>query len=115
MKCIIAGSRSINQAIVVETAIDASGWFNDITEVVSGGANGVDALGEEWAYKQHLHLMIFPADWDTYGKSAGMRRNRTMAAYADRLIAVHDGVSKGTANMIAEMRKQGKPVFVYEG
>ena len=115
MKCIIAGSRSINQSIVLETAIDASGFADDITEVVSGGAKGVDALGEEWAYKQQLHLMIFPADWDTYGRSAGIRRNKQMAAYADALIAVWDGQSKGTVHMVEEAKRQGLKVFVYEG
>lgn len=115
MKCIIAGSRSINQYCVLDTALDASGWQDDITEVVSGGAQGVDALGEEWAYKNHRHLTIFPADWDTYGRSAGMRRNRTMSMYATHLVAIWDGKSKGTAHMIAEARKRGLKVFVYEG
>ena len=114
MKCIIAGSRSITQAVVLETAIEDSGWLPDITEIVSGGAKGIDKLGEEFAYKNHMKVMVFPADWDTYGSTAGIRRNRTMAAYAHRLIAVWDGKSKGTAHMIAEMKRQGKRVFVYE-
>lgn len=115
MTCIIAGSRSIHQYVVLDEAIAQSGWGDKITEVVSGGATGVDALGEEYAYKNHKKLMIFPADWDTYGKSAGIRRNIQMAGYATHLIAVHDGVSKGTAHMIAEARKRGLKVFVYEG
>lgn len=115
MKCIIAGSRSIHQYIVLATAIDESGWHDDITEVVSGGARGVDTLGEEYAYKTHKKLMIFPADWDIYSKSAGIRRNNLMANYADALLAVWDGKSKGTAHMIEAARRKGLKVYVYEG
>ena len=35
-----------------------------------------------------------------------------MAKYADALIAFHDGTSKGTANMIAEIKKLKKPFKV---
>jgi hypothetical protein len=115
MKCIIAGSRSIHQYVVLETAIDESGWHDEITEVVSGCAKGVDALGEEYAYKNHKRLMQFPADWDTYGKSAGIRRNNLMANYGDALIVVWDGKSKGTQHMIEAARRKGLKVFVYEG
>lgn len=116
MKTIIAGSRSIHSYAVVEQAIIDSG-FDDIdggiTEVVSGCARGVDALGEEWAYKNHRKVILFPADWNN-GPSAGHQRNARMAAYADALIAVWDGQSKGTANMIAQAKKRGLKVFVYE-
>ena len=46
MKVIIAGSRSITDATIVEKAINESGIT--ITEMVCGGASGVDTLGEEW-------------------------------------------------------------------
>lgn len=114
MKVIIAGSRNIRELIILETAIDESGWADDIKEVVSGCAKGVDTLGEEWAYKTHRPVKRFPADWENYGRSAGIRRNCSMAAYADALLAVWDGQSKGTANMIAEAKKQKLKVFVYE-
>lgn len=115
MKCIIAGSRSIKQYCVLEAALEGSGWMDQITEVVSGGAQGVDALGEEFGYKNRIHVTVFPAEWDQYGRSAGMRRNKRMAGYATHLIALWDGKSKGTAHMIAEAKKQGLQVYVYEG
>lgn len=116
MKCIIAGSRSINDYVTLETAIAESGFDTDanITQVVSGGARGVDALGEEWAYRNHRQLIIFPADWDTYGKTAGIRRNEQMAIWADGLIALHENNSPGTRHMIACAKKRGLKVYVYE-
>ena len=53
--------------------------------------------------------------WNRYGRKAGILRNRKMAKYADALIAVWDGLSRGTANMIAEMEALGKPVFRFGG
>ena len=116
MKCIIAGSRTIADYVTLETAIEQSGFDFDggITQVVSGGARGVDVLGEEWAYRNHRQLIIFPADWDTYGKSAGIRRNEQMAIWADALIALWDGKSRGTEHMIKCARKHNLKVFVYE-
>lgn len=82
-------------------------------EIVSGGAQGVDFLAELYAKKHTLKFTEFKADWDTYGKSAGYRRNVEMAEYADALIAIWDGQSKGTLHMINSMVTQKKPVFVY--
>lgn len=111
MKTIIAGSRTITDFATLTAAIRESGF--EITEVVSGGARGADALGEKWADLIGVPVRRFPADWDTYGRSAGMIRNREMAEYGEALIALWDGKSKGTAHMIRLARKVGLQVFVY--
>jgi predicted Rossmann fold nucleotide-binding protein DprA/Smf involved in DNA uptake len=82
------------------------------SEIVSGGAKGVDRVGESIAALGDIDLKIFPADWDLHGKGAGHIRNRQMAEYADALVAVWDGESRGTKNMIDTMKRMGKPVFV---
>lgn len=111
MKVIIAGSRTIKDYEKVFAAVNASGF--DITEVVSGGAKGVDSLGEEFAEEQRLGILKFIPDWDGLGKRAGFARNAEMAVYADALVAVWDGQSKGTKHMITCMEGLNKPVFVY--
>lgn len=112
MKVIIAGSRSITKYSYVLRAIRESNF--EITEVVSGTANGVDRLGETYANLKQIPCERFPADWNNYGKYAGPRRNNEMAKYADALIAVWDGHSSGTKNMIELARKWGLKIFVYE-
>lgn len=111
MKCIIAGSRTITDISKVKQAIEKSGW--NIEEVVSGGARGVDALGEVYAQDNGKAVKRFPADWSKYGRSAGAIRNKQMADYADALIAVWDGKSKGTKNMINTARAKRLSVFIW--
>lgn len=111
MKTIIAGSRSIADPETVAAAVEASGF--EIAEVVSGCCRGVDRLGERWARRHGIPIQRFPADWQKHGKAAGPIRNRSMADYADALIAIWDGESRGTANMIEEAEKRGLKVFVY--
>lgn len=107
MKIIIAGSRDITDYKVVEEAIRQSGWLDEHTEIVSGMARGVDMLAVEYAQTNHLPLYRFPADWDKYGKGAGYIRNREMAAFADALIAIWDGKTRGTKMMIDVARSKG--------
>lgn len=112
MKVIVAGSREGFVAKNVFEAIEKSGFT--ITEVVSGGARGVDRDGEYYARCNNIPIKQFIPDWDKDGKVAGIWRNEDMAKYADALVAVWDGKSKGTAHMIATMKKYNKPVYVYQ-
>lgn len=111
MKVIIAGTRDFNDYHAVKSTVSRTCW--ELTEVVSGGASGADALGEEYAMHNGIALKIFKADWDKHGKAAGPIRNREMAQYADGLIAFWDGLSKGTMNMIQEARNAGLKVYIY--
>jgi hypothetical protein len=111
MKVIIAGSRSICDRELVRKAIADSRFH--VTEVVCGGAAGVDAIGQDWAWERFLPVRVFPADWSQHGKAAGMIRNQQMATYADALIAVWDGESPGTQHMIEFARKAKRKVYVY--
>jgi hypothetical protein len=110
MKVIIAGGREINDYELVLKAVLNAGF--DITAVVSGGAPGVDALGERFAEETGLQLFKFPAEWNKYGRAAGPIRNKVMADFADALIAVWDGKSTGTKNMIEQATKNGLTVHV---
>lgn len=112
MKTIIAGSRTINDLRLVEAVIAEAGF--DITEVVCGGARGVDDLGRKWAGNGNIvPVKMFLANWEKYGKCAGFKRNVDMAEYAEALIAVWDGKSRGTQHMINTAQRLGLKVFVH--
>lgn len=111
MKTIIAGSRGIEDYGAVRSAIEASGF--EITEVVSGGARGVDKIGERFARVNFIAIKQFIPDWKA-GRQAGILRNVQMAEYADALIAIWDGNSTGTKHMIDIATRKGLKVYVYE-
>lgn len=111
MKTIICGSRNIADYSELTRAIADSGL--DVTTVISGGARGVDKMGEVWARSNGRALRLFPADWRTYGKRAGYVRNEQMAQEAEAVIALWDGVSRGTRHMIDTARAKGLVVYVH--
>lgn len=119
MKVIIAGSRSITNYLLVRQAMrnaHAEGMrFTElgIDEIVSGGAAGVDTLGEKWATKNGIPIKRFIPDWDRFGKSAGYRRNCEMAEYSQALVALWDGRSKGTKHMISLAESKQMLVYVF--
>lgn len=109
MKVIIAGTRTFSNYDLLKKILSK---FSTITEVVSGGASGADFLGEKWAYENSLPIKKFLADWKLYGKKAGPIRNSLMAKYADCLIIFWDGKSRGSLNMINQMKKIKKPIKI---
>lgn len=114
MKVIIAGSRKVTNRDKVFETINAVVRDEglEITEVVSGTASGPDTFGAHWALERKIKVTGFRPKWAELGKGAGFIRNEQMAKYADALIAVWDGESKGTKHMIAEAKKKGLKVFV---
>lgn len=113
MKLIIAGSRTIQLSPdqIKDIICLHGGHPTDVDEVVSGNANGIDYSGEIFADQYSIPVKEFPADWDAYGKGAGHIRNTQMANYADALLLIWDGESKGSANMKYQMNQLGKPIY----
>lgn len=118
-KVIIAGTRDLvirtgpdgNELVFLDTILCTA--FKTLhphydLEIVSGGSGNIDKLGERWArWADGAKLRVFEADWGKHGKSAGPIRNRQMAEYADALVLIWDGKSRGSANMLEEARKRG--------
>jgi len=115
MKVIIAGSRDITNYNVVKRAIRKAAQKRNIhpTTILSGGCRGVDGYGQLYAQKYDIPVKIYPAKWNKYGRAAGPRRNRKMSKKADALIAVWDGQSTGTKNMIDIMISKAKPIYIH--
>lgn len=120
MRTIIAGGREVpieRGVRLVNEAILASGF--EVTEIINGGAKGIDHAAREYWNRYYrgrpdgVPLVTVDAKWHIFGKSAGPLRNRQMAMIADALIAVWDGKSPGTKNMIETARKHGLQVYVH--
>ena len=101
-KLIIAGSRNCSNYLLVahESLRFIIKHKLGIPTIVSGTADGADKLGEKFANQYGLSVERCPANWDRYGKMAGMIRNRKMAMIATHCIVFWDGYSRGSYNMI---------------
>ncbi len=101
MKVAVVGSRN--------------GWVEDLsvylplqtTEIVSGGAKGIDACAKKYAAEHAIPYTEFLPEYEKYGKGAPLRRNLQIIAYSDMVLAFWDGRSKGTAYVIAQCQKSG--------
>lgn len=106
MKLAIVGSRKLNQ-IVIDEYIPAG-----VTEIVSGGAKGVDTLAKEYAKRIGIKITEFLPKYNLYGRAAPIKRNEEIAEYSDEAVAFWDGESKGTKHTINFFEKLGKKVTV---
>lgn len=115
MKTIIAGSRTLpikwDKIKLVAYAVYRSGWLPDITEIVSGGARGIDLAGEMFAENYNIPVRRFMPDWIHTGKAAGVLRNTEMANYADALILIWDVTSRGSADMKKKAEQKGLKIY----
>lgn len=107
-KVIIAGSRDITNYAYISKKMDAilRNVKEDI-EIVSGGARGVDCLGERYARERGYAIKQFIPDWDGLGRGAGYIRNAEMADYADACVVFWDRASKGSKMMYETAKKKG--------
>lgn len=115
-KVIIAGGRDFNDYPMLKLFCDTLLITKRITHTIiivsgkqvssddKGNKWGADYLGEQYAKENGFEVEEYPADWERYGKSAGMIRNHQMAQMANGLIAFWDGKSPGTKNMIAQAK-----------
>jgi hypothetical protein len=105
----IIGSRTVYDYEALKSLLAGE----QVTEVVSGGAAGVDALAERWAREHGKPLTVIRPDYTRYGRRAPMVRNAEIVKQADKVVALWDGESKGTAATIRMARKAGKPITVH--
>ena len=106
MKLAVIGSRNLTKIRLEEH------FPVGVSEIVSGGARGVDLLAREFARKNHIPLVEFLPQYALYGRAAPLKRNEEIAAYADEAIAFWDGSSKGCAYTVKAFQRLGKRVTV---
>ena len=85
-----------------------------VTEIVSGGAKGIDTCAKDYALRHGLKLTEFLPEYEKYGRGAPLRRNITIIEYADFVLAFWDGKSRGTKYVIDNCKKRNIPVAVYQ-
>ena len=106
MRVAVIGSRGL----VVENLGDY--LPKETTEIVSGGAMGMDTCAKEYALRHGLKLTEYLPEYSRYGRSAPLKRNITIIENADLVLAFWDGKSRGTKYVIDNCKKRNIPVEV---
>lgn len=111
MRILVCGGRDYNNRLVVGSTLDhlIRGAENPV--ICHGGARGADWLAGEWAKFRKIPCTVFYAQWDKYGKRAGILRNQQMLdEFKPTLVVAFPG-GRGTADMVARSRAQKIPVM----
>ena len=108
MKILIVGSRSI-------TDFDLSPYIPaDVDTIISGGANEIDTLAEQYADLRRISKYIIRPRYDLYGRVAPLKRNEQMVDMADAVLVIWDGKSKGTQYPVKYTQKANKPITLVQ-
>ena len=106
MKIAIIGSRSL--------CPDLDRYIpDDCSEIITGGAKGVDTCAAQYAATKGIKLTEYRPDYQRYGRGAPHRRNDRIIAAAEVVFAFWDGKSRGTKSVIEKTRKLNKPIMVW--
>ena len=107
MKVAVIGSRSLT--------VDDLGKYlpADTTEIISGGAKGVDACAKEYAISHRIGSKEFKPEYNKYKQGAPLKRNIAIIEYADLVLAFWDGSSSGTKFVIEKCKLMGVKVIVH--
>ncbi len=106
MKLAIIGSRNLT----VENLDDYIP--ENVSEIVSGGAKGIDTCAREYAERKGIKLTEFLPDYSRYGRAAPLKRNEQIAEYADEALAFWDKKSRGTEYTLKCFKKLYKNVRI---
>lgn len=107
MKVAIIGSRNL-------TNVEISKYIpENVTEIISGGARGVDTLAEAWADENGISKIIIKPEYERYKRGAPLKRNEKIVELADVIIALWNGKSRGTKFTIDYAKNLKKEVKIY--
>jgi len=116
MKYAVVGSRTLHDYDTIAFELDAFFEEKVVDCLISGAAQGIDSIAEDYAVSHGIPFQEFPAEWAKYGASAGPIRNKSIVEAADEIIAFIDtrSESNGTRNTIGLAQRAGKVVHIYE-
>jgi hypothetical protein len=122
-RILVTGSRDWRQPEVIHNALrlaavqlaGEAGAANAPVLVSGDCPTGADAQAEYIWESWGLEIERHPADWKTYGRAAGFKRNEAMVdSGADIVLAFVRNESKGASSTVRLARKAGLTVWLYE-
>ena len=100
-RILICGDRNYKDWLRIQDYLNT---ISRTTIIIHGGARGADSLAGNLATSLKMKVIKFPAEWDKYGKAAGVLRNQQMLddGHPDLVVYFHKDLenSKGTKDMV---------------
>lgn len=114
-KIAIVGSRDFNRASDIIRFIDS---LSIDTIIVSGCADGADAIALRYGRRMGHEVEKKVADWKRYGRGAGPIRNREIVTSGISVLHVFlvagRLAGRGSSDCIAQAYRLGIPVIVHQ-
>ena len=116
MRILVCGGRNYYKYSVVKDTLEnmlTDIWCKspeEIVTIIQGEATGADFLAKVFAldeYQSNPRVLSegYPADWGTYGKSAGSIRNKQMLEIGKPDIVLAFPGGRGTEDMVRQATK----------
>lgn len=107
MRVLVTGGRDYaDYDVVARTLFDLNPKI-----VAHGDARGADSLADKYCKLNAVPRSVYPADWQLYGKSAGVIRNQQMLDdFKPDLVVAFPG-GRGTAHMVRIAKSAGVEVI----
>lgn len=100
-RILICGDRDYKDWMQVREYLDT---ISRTAIIIHGGARGADSIAGNLATYLNMKVIKYPADWDKYGRAAGILRNQQMLdeGHPDLVVYFHKDLenSKGTKDMV---------------
>lgn len=105
MIVLVCGGRKFYDKVLFRYTMGLIHTETPITLIIHGGAIGADMLANYWAKAMGIPVKEYPADWNTYRRSAGPIRNSQMLKEGKPDLVVAFPGGKGTADMVKKAKK----------
>ncbi|GGG35687.1 hypothetical protein GCM10011378_09930 [Hymenobacter glacieicola] len=104
----VVGSRSLQACPALLARLEALQAAQQLGQVVSGGAAGVDALAATWCRAHGVPLVELRPDYAAHGTGAPHVRNAEIVHRAGLVLVCWDGVSRGTLSAARAAARLGR-------
>lgn len=102
LRVLVCGGRTFDDRHAVWNALDTlqdQYPLHNVT-IIEGGANGADRWAREWAQAYGLPVETYEADWNHFGKAAGILRNQSMIDVGRPNVVIAMPGGRGTNDMV---------------
>lgn len=114
MKIALIGSRGLNLKLEDILSHLPEDKRKNISGIVSGGARGIDSLAPKLAEYLNVECIEFLPDYNSFGRSAPLIRNKEIINHSGAVLAFWDSKSRGTMHAIKYAKSKNKKVKLIE-